>query len=313
MKRKKSFSKLLSYSISLAFLLSIPYFCFAKDTVVKGTVTDQEGNHLKNAKITLLDPSRGLKFELKSDKKGNFIKVGIPLSFYKITVELEGYFTLESQVRLRFGMTENVSIKLRKMPPSSDTSGINNDKDLNEGINFFRLGSYDKAIESFKKVIEKFPSDVEGYYNLGLAYLRKEDIDQAIASLEKATELSPDIIQVHLALGECYFNKGETEKALEIFKNATGLQPEDPKTYYNLGIAYYKLDKTKEALVSFDLAIELNPEFSSAYYQAGLAATKMGDFKRAIKYFEGFLKLESEAPEANQVKVIIEDLKKRIG
>jgi tetratricopeptide (TPR) repeat protein len=84
--------------------------------------------------------------------------------------------------------------------------------------NFFWQGSYDKAIESLNKVIEKFPSDVEGYYNLGLAYLRKEEIDQAIASLEKATELSPDITQVHLALDECYFNKEETEKALEILK-----------------------------------------------------------------------------------------------
>lgn len=63
-------------------------------------------------------------------------------------------------------------------------------------------GSYDKAIVSLNKVIEKFPSNAEGYYNLGLAYLRKEKIDQAIASLGKATGLSSDIIQVPLALGE---------------------------------------------------------------------------------------------------------------
>ncbi len=291
----------------LIFLLSIPHLNSAQETVVTGVVTDQEGKPLKNAKITFLDPSRGHKFNLKSNKKGNFIKVGIPPSFYRIIVELEGYFTLESQFRIRLGMTKKMIIKLKKIPPRIDEG-----KDLAEAIDFFMQGKYEEAIESFKKVVEKFPSNVEGFYNLGLSYLRKGDIDQAIVSFEKVTELKPEGFEAYLALGECYFNKGESEKAMENFSRTIELQPDNPMAYYNLGIVYYRLDKTEEALDAFNKSIELNPEFSSSYYQAALASIKKGDFKKAIIYFEIFLRVDPDATEATQVKAMIEKLKKRL-
>jgi tetratricopeptide (TPR) repeat protein len=289
----------------LAFLLSIPQMNFGQDSIVRGVVTDQEGKSLKNAKITFLDPSRGLKFNLKSGKKGKFVKVGVPPSFYRVTVQLEGYFPFESQIRIRLGMTDNIEIKLEKIPPQ-----INKDKDLSEGIDFYNERKYDEAIASFEKVIEKFPSNTEGYYNLGLAYMRKGDVDRAIECLEKAVELKSAGIEPYLALGESYFKKGDSEKAEDNFKLAIEFQPENPKAHYNLGIVFYKLDKTEDALNAFDKAIELNPELSSACYQAGLASVKMGNYKKAIKYFEEFLRLEPDAPETSRIKAMIEELKK---
>lgn len=308
MKKKESTFKIFPASILLALLLSIPHLNFGQDTVIKGVVTDQDGKPIKNAKITFLDPSRGLKFEIKSDKKGNFIKVGIPPSFYKVTAECDGYFPLQSQVRLRYGATEQMSIKLRKVPPK-----IEEDTDLAKGVDFFSQGNYDEAIKYFEKVIEKFPSSIEGYYNIGVCYLRIGEVDKAVASLEKAVELNPEAIESYFALGECYFTKGETEKAINTFTRAAELQPDNPKAHYNLGIVFYKHDMLDEALVSFNKVINLNPKFSSAYYQAALACIKKGDFKKAIDYFENFLKLEPNAPEAGQVKTMIEELKKRIG
>ncbi len=296
----------------LAFFLTLFFFFFlrtalAQDTVVQGIVTDEEGKPLKDVKLTFEDPSRGLKFNLKTDKNGKFIKVGIPPTLYKVRAELEGYFTLESQAQIRFGYTENVEIKLQKIPPR-----LEDDKDLESGANSFKEGKYEEAIEYFKKVIEKFPSNYEGYFNLGLSYLKKGDLDQAIAQLEKATELNPKSVDAHFALGEAYFSKGEGEKATESFSKAIEIAPENPMAYYDLGIVYYKLERSEEALKAFDKAIELNREFSSAYYQAALCAVKIGDFQRAIGYFEEFLKVEPNAPEAAQVKVMIEELKKRI-
>lgn len=288
-------------------LFLIPSFNFAQDTVVQGVVTDEEGNPLKDVRLTFKDPNRGLSFHIKSDKNGKFIKVGIPPTVYQVTVELEGYFPIQSQARIRFGYTENLQIKLKKIPPRLDE-----DKDLDEGVRFFKEGKYDEAIIFFKKVSEKFPQNYEGYYNLGLAYLKKEEIDEAIVALEKATEINPDALPAYLALGESYFAKGDSEKATQSFDKAIELEPENPMAYYNLGIVYYKLDKMEEALRGFDKAIELNPELSSAYYQAALSSVKMGNFENAIKYFEDFLKVEPNATESAKVKSMIEELKKRV-
>ncbi len=307
MEIKNTILRSLLVFLFLAFLLSIPQKNFGQATLIKGTVTDKQGKTIENVKITFLDPSRGYRFNLKSDKKGQFIKAGIPAAFYKVIVQAEGYLPFESQVRIRFGRTENITIKLEKIPPK-----LSEDKDFAEGIDFYNGQKYDEAIASFNKVIEKFPSHIEGYYNLGLAYMRTGEVDKAIECLEKAVELKPTGIDPYLALGESYFNKGDSEKAENNFKLAVELQPYNPNAYYNLGIVYYKLDKIEEAVKAFDIAIKLNAELSAPYYQAGLASVKLGNYEKAIKYFEDFLRLDPDAPEAAQIKAMIEELKKRI-
>jgi Flp pilus assembly protein TadD len=307
MRTKARLLKFLSTLLLFTLFMLGPNAAFSQDTVVKGVITDADGNPIEDARITFYNPDRGLKFHVRSDKEGKFIKGGIVPTLYRVTVEKDGFFTLESQARIRFGFTEEMAIKLRKVPPK-----LEDDKNLSKGIDLYSEGKYDAAIESFNKVIEKFPDNIEGYYNLGLSYLRKGDIDQAISSFEKAADLNPEALPIFLALGESYFNKGEIEKAEESYLQAIKIDPEKSQPHYNLGIVYYKTDKIEKALLSFDKCIELDPENSTAHYQAGLASIKYGDFERAIKYFEKFLELEPEAPEAGQVKAIIEELKKNI-
>jgi len=307
MKRKEFILRVFAATSFFLILLSVPHISFAQDTVVKGVVVDPEGNPVKDAKITFFNADRGLKFTVESDEEGNFIKAGIIPTVYKVTVEKDGYFTIESMARIRFGYTEEMEIKFRKIPPK-----VEDDKNLDKGIEEFSKGNFDGAIELFEKVVKKFPTSIEGYYNLGLSYLRKGNLDQAIASFEKAKELNPEAYTVYLALGEGYFNKGESEKAVEAYAKATELEPENPRAYYNLGMTQYKLNKTDDALVAFEKCIELAPDNSTTYYQAGLAAIKAADYERAIGYFEKFLEVEPDAREAAQVKAIMDELKKTI-
>jgi len=58
------------------WLCSKPLLSRAQETVVQGVVTDEEGKPIKDALLTLVDPERGFKFVLKTDKKGKFIKEG---------------------------------------------------------------------------------------------------------------------------------------------------------------------------------------------------------------------------------------------
>jgi len=295
---------LLAWAVCIFLLMSFR-LSFAQESVVQGIVTDEQGKAVKNARLTLLNPATGLKFVLKTDKDGKFMKVGIPPATYKVTIEAEGFLTLESEATMRFGIKENLEIKLKKSLSPTD-------KDLTEGSDLFRAGKYDQAIESFKRVVEKYPSNYEGYYNLGLSYMKKKETDSAITALEKAAELNPQSLEVVFALGESYFVKGDIEKALQSFSRAVELKPDSATAHYDFGLANYKLNKNEEALAQFDKAIELNPNGASVYYQAGLAAIRLESFDRAIKYFEGFLKLEPDAPEAAQVKTMLDELRKRI-
>ena len=48
--------------------------------------------------------------------------------------------------------------------------------DYNQGIDFYKLGMYERAIESFRSAIRAYPDYIDAYYNLGtiLEYLRND-------------------------------------------------------------------------------------------------------------------------------------------
>jgi len=307
MRKQARFMSTLVVFILVLLPLLRPQPGLAQETVVQGVVTDEAGKSVKDARLTLVDPERGLKFVLKTDKNGKFIKVGIPPTNYKVTVESEGFLTLESEARIRFGMRENLEIKLKK-----PVSVPKNDRDMAQGSDFFGSGRWDEAIERFKKVIEKYPSVYEGYYSLGLSYLRKKEVEAAIAALEKSAEINPQSVESLFALGECYFVKGESEKALQNFSRAIAINPESSLAHYNLGLVFTKLGKNEEALAAFEKSIGLKPDNASAHYQAGLAAIRLQSFDKALNSFQEFLRLEPNAPEADQVRTMIEELKKQI-
>jgi len=294
--------------------LSLFVFCplffisslFSQESIIKGRVTDKQNNPLANVQITLLDVSRGTKFTLKTKKDGSFFKVGIPPAAYKVNLTLEGYYPFDSQLRVDIGQEQVLNFTLEKIPPK-----IGDDPDFKEGMKYFEAGNLEAAINSFRKAVEKIPESIEANYNLAICYLRLEKVEEAINQLEKIIALRKDIPELYLALGEAYFKRGENEKAVTSFKQALELQPDNYRIFYDLGIIYYKNDQLTEAIASFDKAIALNPQFSSAYYQEGLAFIKQGDYPRAIEALEKFLQLEPEAREAPQVKVILEELKKK--
>jgi len=307
MRKQAWFMSTLVVFILVLLPLLRPQPGLAQETVVQGVVTDEEGKPVKDARLTLVDPERGLKFVLKTDKNGKFIKVGIPPAAYKVTVESEGFLNLESEARIRFGMRENLDIKLKKPVSVPDK-----DEDMAAGSDLFRAGKYDEASERFKKVVEKYRSNYEGYFNLGLSLLKKGEVDAALAALEKAVEINPQSVESLFALGEGYYTRGESEKALESFSRAIALNPESPLAHYNLGLVFYKLGKNEEALAAFEKSIALKPDNASAHYQAGLAAIRLQSFDKALNSFQEFLRLEPNAPEADQVRTMIEELKKQI-
>lgn len=305
MKRVRTFSFLKPVLLFSAFIFLI-YPLIAQESIIKGQVIDKDNKPLANAQITFYDLSRGTKFSVKTKKDGTYFKVGLPPSTYRITVSSEGYFPFETNLQIDFGREQVVNFTLEKIPPKMEE-----DPDFNEGMKYFESGELELAAAAFKKAAEKSPQSIEANYNLAVCYLRLQKTAEAIDILEKILNSRNDIPEIYIALGEAYFNRAETEKAISSFRRAQELQPDNYRIFYDLGIIYYKNDQLEAALSSFDQAIRLNPEFASAYYQLGLVFIKRGDFPRAIEALEKFLRLEPEAKEASQVKMIIEELKKK--
>jgi tetratricopeptide (TPR) repeat protein len=274
---------------------------------VEGVVVDREENPLKNVKIIFTDKDRGTKFTLKSNKKGQFMKVGIPPAFYIITVQMEGYFPLESEFKVDIGRNSGLKLVMEEIPPK-----VEQDPRLTEGVQLFQQGRFEEAMTLFQKVIEKDPDNVDAHYNLALSLLRSGKQDEAIFFLEKIKEMKPDMMEIYLALGECYFNKDENDKAVSYFEKALEIEPNNAEVYYNLGIIHYKNDRTDDAVKNFITSKGLDPDYAPTYYQLGLAYIKNGERDKAIQNLEMFLEKDPDSPQAPQVRNILESLKKQI-
>jgi Flp pilus assembly protein TadD len=290
----------------LSIIFISPFLSLAQESIVEGTVVDRDKNPLKNVKIVFTDKNRGTKFTMKSDKNGKFMKVGIPPALYMISVDLEGYYPLESEYRVNLGPNKGLKLILEKVPPK-----VEQDPDIAEGTRLFQEEKFSEAILAFQKVLEKLPDSIEANYGLALSLLRAGKVDEAIVYLEKVRELKPEMVEVYLALGESSFKKGEKDKALAYFRNALELEPSNAEIYYNIGIIHYQNDQTEEAIKNFTASKALDPEYAPTWYELGLCYIKKGETDKAIHNLERFLEIEPDSPLAPQVKNILEALKKQ--
>lgn len=152
--------------------------------------------------------------------------------------------------------------------------------------------------------------ELDGYFSFKTQFRIRLGMEESLKiTLEK---IPPKIDEdKNLAEGTEFFKQGKYQEAIKSFEKVTYKFPEDFQAFYNLGLSHLRSGDIDEAIISLEKVIELNPEFSSVYYHVALASIKMGDFEKAIQFFEEFLRLEPNASEANQVKAMIEELKKK--
>lgn len=276
-------------------------------TVLRGVVRDEAGVTLPKVKIVLLDPERGTRFETITNKKGEFMRVGVPAATYQATFALAGYTTHEATIRLTPGTEDVAAIVLKKIPLRVDE-----DREFTQGIGLFQEGRYQEAADLFLGVSRRFPDHVEPLFNLGVSYLRLGLTEAAIESLERCIRVKPDAVEPYLAVGEAHFLAGRNDRAAGAFRRAAELDPDDPQPHLNLGLALDKSGDAEGALASFETALRLDPDLAAAHYRAGLARLKNGDIEGAVKSLERLLELSPNGPDSTQARALLEELKKKL-
>ncbi len=293
--------------ISLGFILfSSSILLVAQDSKFRGTIKDEDGNPIPNVKIILTLISRNYSFDFKANKKGKFYRRGIEPGKYMLDVDVKGYKPFKQQIYISAGQEYKMDIIMAKALKIIVTK----DK-FDQGVQFYQQGKFEEAIEAFEDVIINKPDFAEGYYNLGMACLRQGDPERAIEVIHKAIELKPDFIEAYFGLGQAYIDKGQEEGATEIFKKAVAINPNNAKIYVNLGALYFSTNRDDLAMEAFLKAIELDPSLPNTYYQLGLLYYKKQQIDESIESFEKYLELAPQASDAESVKAIIKELRKK--
>src|SRR5260370_7838627 len=85
------------------------------------------------------------------------------------------------------------------------------------GLTYFKLGVFDKAAETYGRLVSANPADPTLRVNLGLVFLKTNFLARAIREFETAIDLAPDHKKAHNYLGLALAQAAENERAREHF------------------------------------------------------------------------------------------------
>ncbi|MEM7737631.1 MAG: tetratricopeptide repeat protein [Deinococcota bacterium] len=68
----------------------------------------------------------------------------------------------------------------------------------NLGFAYYRMGRFDRAVETLVQAVTADPANVEAQLNLGLVYYDLDRFAQSVTPLEQALALNPDLAQINL-------------------------------------------------------------------------------------------------------------------
>ena len=117
--------------------------------------------------------------------------------------------------------------------------------DYNQGIDFYKLGMYERAIESFRSAIRTYPDYVDAYYNLGTVLEYLKQYAEAINVYKQVYVRNPNDYEVIYKLALLSSKIEDYEKAQEYVKLIPQSSP-----YYQKG---------KEVAEAAKLAVDAPP------------------------------------------------------
>jgi tetratricopeptide (TPR) repeat protein len=286
--------------VALAALCVPPVFAQATGTV-KGVCKDMEGKPIEGANLEWNNTDNGRKYNLKTNKKGEYFSLGIEPGKYKITLTQDGK-QLDQVSNFPVGADEAIlDFDLKKsQTEAAQQKGISAEqlKQMQE-----QQAKAAKETNTVKSLNEKLSA--------ANTAMQTGDFETAVTTLTEATQMDPTRDLLWARLGDANLSSApkqtdSTEKAKRFGEAVTDYQkavelkkkvmeanpkPDDAKSlaayYNNLGQAEARTGQLAESVKAYDLAAQTNPSGAAQYYyNQGAVLTNSGKVDEANAAFD---------------------------
>jgi len=298
---------------------------------IRGKVVDEEGKPLDAVKIDFEFKGESRQKITKSqltDKKGGFVRVGIPGGPWKMSFTKEGYQSFFMDTYLSDGGFSEIPDVVMKsgaaaaasapaapaanevvpvMPPESASM-----KDVyNKAVEASRVGNFDEAEKLYKEILERLPNLAEIHYNLGHVYVGKKDLDSAEAEFRKVVELQPQKPEAYIALVALFGAHGKTQEAADLLIEAGPHFEADAKFQFVLGTTCVNAGKGAAAAAAFQKVVALDPANAEPHFYLGTLAVGENKVPEAVAELEKYVAGTGQNPQdLATAKKLLEALKK---
>lgn len=246
--------------------------------------------------------------------------------------------------------TVNAQRDRKKKTPEAELSGLRMreaESVFTEGMKYFLLEDYTKALGAFQRAAELNPQEAMVYFKMAEVYTKSqnaEDLGRAAASIETALKLERKNKYFYLLAADIYTAQNQLGKAEEVLESLSRETDDNGEHLYQLAAIYLYDRKPDEALKTYnraesilgisevsslqkqkiyfdqgktDQAIAEGEKLLAAYpdeerYVVGIAETlaQKGQLKKAVEYLEAFLAIH---PESGSSKILLAGLYRDTG
>jgi len=197
---------------------------------------------------------------------------------------------------------------------------------FNLGESYYKTGHYEKALETYKYILNTVPNDgaqavalsyiisiyrelkqfenaeiyakrwikvspqySNGYIELGAVYVDQDKYDEAISTLKPYS----DNVDAIVLLGKAYLGKKQYNDAISYYRKAIELKPQDIDRYIDLAQIYSEMGNYSEAINTLKKASEIAPINPDVKFNLADTYLRIGQFEEALSILEQGIKIES--------------------
>ena len=315
-------SRMLAICAVVAACAAVAVPASAQTGMIKGKVIDAQNKPVEGAAVTLQQVDTNSKFQLKTNKNGEYMQIGVPPGNYKVTVEKDGLSSTKTTrvsldlTELDFTLTKGGSGEGMSKEEAAKAEAKNAAirAAFKEGATLSNAGKHDEAIAKFNEVLKDVPKCPECYIGIGASSAAKKDYTAAETAYKKAIELDPNAVDAYNGLATIYndqkkFTEAQAMSAEGMKRATAGGGSGSADSMYNAGVISWNANDFAKAQEQFAAAVAANPNHAESHFMLGRVYLNLGKLPEAAKEFETYTKIAPNGPNAKEAASNFEMLK----
>jgi len=162
-------------------------------------------------------------------------------------------------------------------------------KDLQSALDSFKAQDYEKALDSFFKLLETDSQNPNILNNIGLCYSKLAKDELAIEYFLKAISFNSKAVQTYINIADVYYRNKQIVEAINILENAVTLMPQEIALKHYLSRFYVEDCRYDLAMDQLFEILDIDEENLDAYWDLGNIQFELGDYDSAAANYESVL------------------------
>ncbi len=160
---------------------------------------------------------------------------------------------------------------------------------LQQALDAFKATDYEKAVESFLKVLDEDKNNPNILNNIGLCYAKLAKDDLAIEYFLKALSFNPKSVQTYINLADVYYRNKNIIEAINLLENGVTLMPQEIALKHYLSRFYVEDCRYDLAMDQLFEILDIDEDNVDAYWDLGNIQFELGDYDSAAENYENVL------------------------